>query len=189
MTVLGEAFIEVRGDLRPFTRDLDKELEKVVNAFEKRLSKSVTDGLKDIDKTGSDSGEKLGDGISGGLKRKLGDKHKSPWLNIVGAFASALDDGISALPTELKAAIVFGIIAALPIISGALAGAISAAVGLGLAGIGAFIAFQYEEVRERGALLAENLRLLFIDIASPFVPAMLKAIDTVEKRFFDWRRC
>lgn len=186
MTVLGEAFIEVRADLRPFTRDLDKELKVVVDAFEKRLSRSLTDGLKDIDKIGRDSGDQLGDGISDGLRRKMGDKRKPPWLNITAAFAAALDDGISALPTEVKAAIVFGVVAALPIISGALAGAITAAVGLGVAGIGAFIAFQYDEVRERGTQLAQNLRLLFIDIASPFVPAMLKAIDTVEKRFFNW---
>ena len=186
MTVLGEAFIEVRADLRPFTRGLDKELKVVVDAFEKRLSRSLTDGLKDIDKIGRDSGDQLGDGISDGLRRKMGDKRKPPWLNITAAFAAALDDGISALPTEVKAAIVFGVVAALPIISGALAGAITAAVGLGVAGIGAFIAFQYDEVRERGTQLAQNLRLLFIDIASPFVPAMLKAIDTVEKRFFNW---
>lgn len=186
MTVLGEAFIEVRGDLRPFTRDLEKELNAVVNSFEKRLSKSINEGFTDVDKTGEETGDKLGAGIGRGMRRQLGDRRKSPWLQIVGAFASALDDGISALPTELKAAIVFGVIAALPIISGALAGAITAAVGLGLAGIGAFIAFQYDEVRERGVLLANNLRLLFIDIAAPFVPVMMRALDTIEDRFESW---
>ena len=100
MTVLGQAFIEVRADLKPFTRDLEKELDKTVSAFEKRLSSSIRDGLKDVGGTGEESGEKLGDGVGRGMRRQLGDKRKSPWLQIVGAFASALDDGISALPAE-----------------------------------------------------------------------------------------
>jgi len=186
MTVLGQAFIEVRADLKPFTRDLEKELDKTVAAFEKRLSKSIGDGLKDVETTGEQSGEKLGDGVGKGIRRQLGDKRKSPWLQITGAFASALDDGISALPTEVKAAIVFGIVAALPFLSGALAGAVSAAVGVGLAGIGAIFAFQYDEVRQRGVELASDLRLVFLDIIAPFVPAMLRAMDTVEKRFLNW---
>jgi hypothetical protein len=186
MTVLGEAFIEVRADLRPFTRGLDRELTTVVDAFEKRLGKSVTAGLKDMDKVGRDAGDKLGDGIDSSLQRKF-HKHNQPaWLMITAAFASALDDGISALPMQVKAAIVFGVVAAMPLLAGALAGLITAAVGVGLAGIGGFIAFQYDEVRERGKLLANNLRLLFVDVASPFVPAMLAAMDKVEARFASW---
>lgn len=186
MTVLGEAFIEVKADLKPFVRDLDRELTIIVDTFEKRLKTSLTEGLKDIDKLGEDTGDKLGDSVSRRIRRKLGDKRKPPWVTISAAFAAALDDGISALPTEVKAALVFGVIAALPILSGALAGAVSAAIGLGLAGIGTFIAFQYDEVRERGEALVNTLRLMFIDIASPFVPAVLDAIDVIENRFQGW---
>lgn len=186
MTVLGEAFIEVRADLRPFHRDLEKEVERAAKDMEKRLKLAVSDGLKDLDAIGEKAGDDLGDGMSRRIKRKMGDKKSSPWVSITAAFASALDDGISALPTEVKAGIVLGIIAALPFISGALAGAITAGLGAGLAGIGTFIAFQFDEVRERGSDVANRLRLLFIDAAMPFAPAVLHALDVVEDRFESW---
>jgi ABC-type transporter Mla subunit MlaD len=186
MTVLGEAFIEVRGDLKPFIRDLDKEVKRAAESMEKQLRGAVGRGLDVTDKDGERIGDKLGDGVDRKMRQRLGDKRKPPWVNITAAFASALDDGISALPTEVKAAIVLGIIAALPIVSGALAGAITAAVGVGFAGLGAFIAFQYDEVRERGTQLLENLRLLLVDAASSFVPAMLKALQIIEDRFENW---
>lgn len=187
MTVLGEAFIEVKADLKPFIRNLNKELQAATVAFEKRLNRSLSSGLGDVDKVGREAGGKLGDGISQGIQHKF-HRHgpQSPWLIIVSSLASALDDGISALPMQVKAAIVFGILAALPIIAGALAGAITAAVAVGFAGLGAFISFQYDEVRERGKQLIDDLRLLFIDLVSPFVPAMLAAMDKVEDRFQSW---
>lgn len=183
MTVLGEAFIEVRGDLKPYIRDLDRELKAASERFEKHLQGSFKNGFKDIDGDGDKVGDKLGDGISRGMKRKLGDKRKEPWVTITGAFASALDDGISALPAELKAGIVFAIIAALPFLSAALAGAISAAVGLGFAGLGSVLAFQFESVKQRGAQLLNNLRTLFVNAASSFEPVMLRAMDAIEDRF------
>jgi hypothetical protein len=186
MTVLGEAFIEVRGDLKPFIRDLDKQVKAAAESIEKHLKDSVSKGLRLDNDEGEKLGGKLGDGVGNGMRRRLGDKRKPPWVNITAAFASALDDGISALPTEVKAAIVGGIILALPIISGTLAAAISAAVGVGVAGLGAFIAFQYDEVRDRGTKLVETLRLQLVDAASEFVPAMLKALQQIEDRFRSW---
>lgn len=186
MTVLGEAFIEVKADLRPFNKDLDHQVELAARQMEKRLKVAVSDGLKDLDGIGGKAGDELGEGIRRRIKKKMGDKKSSPWVQITAAFASALDDGISALPTEVKAAIVVGIIAALPFVSGALAGAITAGVGAGLAGIGTFIAFQFDEVRERGTSLANTLRLLFIDAAMPFVPVVMRALDAVENRFESW---
>lgn len=186
MTVLGEAFIEVKADLRPFNKDLDKQVELAARQIEKRLKAAVGDGLKGLDRIGEDAGDQLGDGMDRRIRKKMGDKRNSPWVQISAAFASALDDGISALPTEVKAAIVLGIIASLPFVSGALAGAVTAGLGAGLAGIGTFIAFQYDEVRERGSALANALRLLFIDAAMPFVPAVMKALDAVENRFESW---
>jgi ElaB/YqjD/DUF883 family membrane-anchored ribosome-binding protein len=186
MTVLGEAFIEVKGDLRPFIRDLHRELDTVVDTFEKRLKGSLTDSLHDMGAKGEETGERLGDGVHSGFKKKFSKQNQPTWLLITAAFASALDDGISALPMQVKAAIVFGVLAALPLLSGALAGLLTATVGAAVAGIGAFIAFQYDEVRERGKSLVDKLRLMFVDIASPFVPAMLNAMDKVEDRFDLW---
>ncbi len=184
MTVLGEAFIEVRGDLKPYIRDLDRELKAATERFEKNLSKSFRDGLKGgVDGLGDDTGDKLGDGISRKVKSKLGQKGKPPWVFLTSALASALDDGISALPAELKAALVIGIAAALPFVGGALTGLISAAVGVGFAGLGSVLAFQFESVAERGSKLLDSLRLIFVRAASSFEPVMLDAMDTIEDRF------
>lgn len=183
MTVLGEAFIEVRGDLKPYIRDLDRELKAATERFEKHLQQSFRDGLKDSTLLGDDAGDKLGDGVSRGMKRKLGNKKNEPWVTITAAFASALDDGISALPAEVKAGIVLGIIAALPFVSAALAGAISAGLGGGLAAFGTLLAFQFTQVRERGSELLDNLRTLFTRAAEAFGPALLRAMDTIEARF------
>lgn len=186
-TALGEAFIEVKADLRPFTKGLDAEVKRAAELMEKQLKGALKDSLKDAGTVGEDAGGRLGDGVQSGFKRKgLTQQKSSIWLQITAAFASALDDGISALPTEVKASIVFGIIAALPFISGALAGAITAGLGAGLAGIGTFIAFQFDEVRERGTQLANTLRLMFIDVAMPFVPVVMQALDDIEHRFQLW---
>lgn len=183
MTVLGEAFIEVRGDLKPYIRDLDRELKAASEKFEKNLSKSFRDGLKGVDGLGDDTGDKLGDGVSRKLKDKLGHKGKPPWVNMTAALASALDDGISALPAELKVVIIAGIIAAAPFVAGALTGLITAAVGAGFAGLGTILAFQFQEVESRGQELLTNLRTIFVRAASAFVPAVLAAMDKIESRF------
>lgn len=186
MTVLGEAFIEVRGDTKPFVRDLDKQVKAAAELVEKRMKEAITSGLQLDRSEGERLGTKLGDGVDEGIRRRVGDKKKPPWVNITAALASALDDGISAFPAEVKAAIVLGIISALPIVSGTLATAITAGVGAGFAGLGAFLAFQYDEVRERGSKLVETLRLLLLGTASDFVPAMLKALKQIEDRFQSW---
>lgn len=184
MTVLGEAFIEVRADLRPFIRDLDKEVKRAASNMERELRSALQAGLS-TGGSGGDSerlGEELGDGVGRGMKRRLGDSKKPPWVNISAALASALDDGISALPTEVKVGIVIGIVAALPFLSAAIAGATSAALGVGLAGIGTALAFQYTEVEQAGKDLADTLRLQLVGAAEPFVNVLLRAFTQIELR-------
>lgn len=182
MTVLGEAVIEVRGDLRPFIRDLDSQLQRASDAFEQRMQASLRTGLSDAT-LGEDVGGRLGDGIGRGLRGRLGDPRRPPWINIAAALASALDDGISALPQEVKAAIVVGILLALPLISGALASAVSAGLGAGVAGLGLLLAYQYDPVEARFEDLGETLRIQLVTAASSFVPAAIRAADQVEARF------
>lgn len=184
MTVLGEAFIEVRSDLRPFIRDLDREVKRAADNMEKQLRDSLKSGLAGGDgKDGERLGEELGDGVGRGMGRKLGDKKKPPYITISAALASALDDGISALPLEVKAALVGGILAALPFLSAAIAGTTAAALGIGLAGIGTLLAFQFTEVEEAGKGLASALRVQLVESAQPFVGVLLAAFQVIEKRF------
>lgn len=182
---LGEAFVAVKADLRPFTKDLEKELTKVVTTFEKRVNESLNNlrlGGGNAKDFGSKLGNEFGDGFANSFGRKMGDKKKPPWLSIPAAFAAALDDGISALPTEVKAAIVAGIIGALPFVSAGLAGAVTAGVGIGFAGLGTFLAFQFEEVRERGTDFADAIRTRLIEAAKPFGTTVIAAMDTIENR-------
>lgn len=184
MTVLGEAFIEVRADLRPFIRDLDREVKRAAQDMERQLRASLQSGLSSggDGRDGERLGEQLGDGVGRGMRRSLGDPRRPPWVNITAALASALDDGISALPAEIKAGIVIGILAALPFLSAAIAGATSAALGAGLAGVGALLAFQYTEVEQAGKDLADTLRLQLVGAAEPFVNVLIRAFQTIEAR-------
>jgi len=159
-----------------------KKLPKRWKATSRKLSKTATSGVD-----GEKLGEDLGDGVGRGMKRKLGDKGKPPWINITAALASALDDGISALPAEAKAGIVLGILAALPFISAGLAGAASAGLGAGLAGLGTILAFQYTEVEQGAKRLGDILRLEFVGAAQPFVNELRDAFRFIEIRVTELR--
>ncbi len=65
MASLGEAFINVRADLKPFTKDLAKDLKVILDAAEKQVGKQG----KEIGKTLSKS---IGDGARGDAS-KIGD--------------------------------------------------------------------------------------------------------------------
>lgn len=183
MAVLGEAFIEVRSDLSPFVKNLDKEVKRAAETMEKQLSASLKSGLSGDGRDGERLGEELGDGVGRGMGRKLGDKKKPPYITITAALASALDDGLSALPAEVKAGIVGGIILSLPFLSAALAGATSAALGAGLAGLGTLLAFQYTEVEEAGLQLVNRLRQQLVTAAEPFVNVLISSFRFIENRF------
>lgn len=183
MTVLGEAFIEVRSDLSPFVKNLDKEVKRAAENMEKQLSASLKAGLAGDGKDGERLGEELGDGVGRGMGRKLGDKKKPPYITITAALASALDDGLSALPAEVKAGIVGGILLSLPLVSAALAGATAAGLGAGLAGLGTLLAFQYTEVEEAGKSLVATLRQQLVTSAQPFVNVLISSFRFIENRF------
>jgi len=187
MATLGEAFIAVRADMSPFRRELKAEVKAAAQEVEKGLSSAVEGGLKkSAGKAGKEAGEKAGDGIADGINRKLGDKNKSPWLAFAGALGGALDDGISALPTEVKAALVAGILAALPLVGAALTGAISAAVAAGVVVLGVALASQFDSVQQRWTLFATNTRMSLVGAAEAFAEKTVGALDTIEQQIFDW---
>lgn len=181
MTTLGEAFISVKADMGPFTQNLEKEVKRAAESMEAGLSKAMIDAMKKAAADGDKSGGEVGDRIGAGLKRSLGNSKKSPWITIGAAFASMLDDGISALPTEIKAGIVAGIFAALPFVSAGLAGAVTAGAALGAVALGAALAFQFQQVSDRGGQVLEQLRVRATQAATPFGEEMLKALALVER--------
>lgn len=183
MTTLGEAFIRVRADMGPFRRDLKNETETAAQEFERILAPAIHNTITDAaEKAGKEGGEKAGDGLAEGIKRKTGSKKNDVWVAFIGAFAGALDDGISALPTELKAAIVLGLIAVSPLIIAGLGGAIAAGIAAGVAGFGVALASQFQSVQDRWVSFLSNIRNTLTKTAASFEPVLLAVMNRVEQR-------
>lgn len=178
---LGEAFVEIHADLRPFARDLQRNVKPMVEAFEREINGAVGRAMLD---NSEENGRKVGDRVSRGIKRSLGEqtKNKNIFLVLASSLASALDDGISALPTEVKAALVAGLLAAAPLVAGALAGMVSAGIGAGLVGLGVLLGAQFDSVQTRGIEFGRNLRAELVSSAGDFEFAIFNAFDIIESR-------
>jgi hypothetical protein len=183
---LGEAFIEVRADLRPFIRDLDREVRVAVERVEAATSRAFHTGMtQGAGRSGEEAGRRAGEGANRGLKKSLlfgGGGPKNIFISIASSLASALDDGISALPTEVKAAIVGGILLAAPTAGAILGAAVTTALGLAVAGLGILLAAQFEQVRDRAGDFATNVRNTLVQAASKFAPAVIQALDLIEAK-------
>lgn len=179
---LGEAFVEVHADLRPFARDLERALPPIVKAFERQINRATSQAMS---RFAGDEGHRTGDRLGRGIKNSLNEqfKKKNTFVAIASSLAGALDDGISALPTEVKAAIVLGIAAVSPLVIGGLGGAIVAGIGGGLAALGILLSSQFDLVRTQAVETGRNLRDELVDSAKAFVPAVLGALAQVEARF------
>jgi hypothetical protein len=184
MTTLGEAFIRVRADMGPFRRDLKNETETAAQEFERILAPAIANTITDAaEKAGKEGGEKAGDGLAEGIKRRTGNKNNDVWVAFIGAFAGALDDGISALPTELKATIVLALLAVSPLIIAGLGGAIAAGIAAGVAGLGVAFGSQFQTVQDRWASFLSTVRSTLTQTAEAFEPVLLAVMNRVEKRF------
>jgi hypothetical protein len=180
---LGQAFVEVHADLKPFRRNLQQDLKKITDDFEKQMKQALGVRMKDVAKqTGRDMGIQVGDGVSDGLKNKLGHKEASPFVAIAGALAGALDDGISALPMEVKAAMVAGLLAASPLVAGALAAAISAGVAVAFVGVGIALASQFQSVQNAWPNFVSGLRIPLVKAAGSFEDALLRTFALIQIR-------
>lgn len=208
MAKQGEAYVEIRADFDKFGKDLDRGLKAMVTKFERELNKdlgkriggqvgsgakeglqeSLTDIGKVLDekigqqtttrvrnsgrRTGRSFGRGMGDGLSeiGPIRKGL--------ANLV----SALEDGFSALPAEIKA-IVGGLIVAAIIPAGALiGGAFVGAVVLAVSTLGAVLSYQFEEVESRAQTFVKSLRERFVNASSVFIGPVIKAFDIWEYR-------
>jgi hypothetical protein len=177
---LGEAFIEVRADTRPFSRDLDRQVKLAAERAETGLTRTLTHSLGNA---GEKAGEEAGDRAGRSMRRRLRhsvDNDRNLFLSLVGALGSALDDGISALPTEIKAAIVLGLVLALPEFVAMLGGAVVAGMGLAVTGLGILLAAQFDEVQKRATEVFGHVRAIMALSAESFGPAVISALDLIE---------
>jgi tetratricopeptide (TPR) repeat protein len=169
----GQAFITVEADLRPFAKELNRQVPLILREAEKAAKDAAS-------KTMGKAGEAGGKSFDRAFKANAANK--GTFTTITASLAEALDDGISALPAEVKAALILGIIAALPVVAALLTGAISGALILGFAGIGTLIAFQFEEVRDEGAKTLTELRNRIVSAGSAFVAPVLGALESIGNR-------
>lgn len=182
---LGEAFIEVRADMRPFVRDLDRQVKTAIKRVEAVANKELPESLgRAGEKAGEEAGDRAGKGMKRRLKNSVDKDNKNIFISLASALASALDDGISALPTEVKAAIVAGLLLASPAVGAILGAAIATGLGLAVAGIGTLLAFQFEDVQERAVDFGRHMRAVLALTAEAFGPAILNAFDLIESRIF-----
>lgn len=211
---LGEAYVNVRADLKPYVKDLNAGLRATTAAFEKQLNKdlgrrygkqisegareSLVTGAKETAKKVEEELGKLGDsgggagsgrGLKNRLRKSTGDGVRLGFLDALGsggelftfvasALASALDDGISALPVQVKAALVAGVIAASPAILAALTALINSAVAVGVVGLGIGLASQLTPVADRFETFVEELRTRFASAAGPLIEPLLRGMRT-----------
>lgn len=204
MAKLGEAYVQIRADLKPFAKDLDREIKRITDRFESSLNRQlgrklgvdlgsgaregIKESLSGLDKDiedrvgrglrtgGRRSGRKLTEGIGEGLQDRSYIEKGLAYL------ISALEDGFSALPIQAKAAVGAALVAAV-VPAGALASsALATALIGGLAGVGVALAFQFREVEYEGKQFAEDLRQRFVNAADDFAAASVNAMDLIDYR-------
>lgn len=184
VATLGEAFVEVKADLRPFTRDLQRELLVVVKAFESTLNKQLGERLGT--NLGAGIRSKIGDGVAQGIdeggKRGAFKKKDNLFVSFTAAIGAALDDGLSALPTEVKAAIVLGIAAVSPFVVSGLGSAVAAGVGVGFTFLGTLLASQFTQVQNSASDTFSNIRETLVNTSRVFASTMIEAFEILDTR-------
>lgn len=205
MPKLGEAYIRVRADLEPFGKDLDRGLKVITDKFATTLNRNLgrnigkevgsgtREGLSEsakgigaeLDKAlnvpanrqrGRRAGRTLADGIGEGMAEV------GPVKRALANFISALEDGFSALPVEIKAVVGGAVAAALIPAAGFLSAGIAAATIAGVATIGVALSSQFQEVEDRFTTFVQDLRLRGVRAAEPFAGEVIDSLDMFDQR-------
>lgn len=189
---LGEAFVNVRADLRPFAKDLEKGLKVILAAAEKKIAADAATGRQLQAKLTKSVGDGVSDGLEQGFDRgmKRGSKKAlTTGQRFFAALADFADDGLSAIPAKVKAGIVLGILAASTVVAPLLGGAITAAIGIGLGGafvgVGVLLANQLKPVNDAFKSVGMELKMLLIDAARSFEKPTIDALVAVRQAMVD----
>lgn len=187
---IGEAFVNVRADLKPFAKDLEKGLKVILKEAERKIAadgdtgKGIAASLK----------ENLGDGVDEGLTeggrrggRRGAKEAVTGFQKFFATLADFADDGLSAIPPKVKATVLLALIgaalAAAPIIGGIIGAAITTALALGVVGVGIALASQFKAVNDTfkalGSGILEDLR----NRAAVFIDPLLKAAEDIQAAF------
>lgn len=184
---LGKAFIEVHADTKPFAKELGRELGRILAVAERTPARRIGE------RVGREVSEGIGDGVRSGrgrIRRGLddalpGDAAAGLGARLATGIIDTIDDGLSGLPGEVKAALVGVVIAISPLIGAALAGAIAAGLIIAFSGIGVLLAAQFEIVRDEWATFTSDVRRTFTDLGSVFVYPLLRSLGMIRDRIDD----
>lgn len=183
---LGEAFVNVRADLKPFSKDLEKGLKAILLAAEKRIAAEGKVGNALKEELKKKSGEGVEEGMRQGSKKGRTAATKE-FESFFASFADFLDDGLSAIPAKVKAGLIVGLIAAgiiaSPLIAGLITAAILGGVSVAAASIGTILAFRLNSVQRRFQILGQGLLNALMLPAQRFVEPLLAAADEIDHRF------
>lgn len=187
---LGEAFINVRADLKPFAKDLEKGLKRILLAAEKKIAaegnfgrdlgaslhKNTRDGVSDGIEEGSDRGMRRGS------KKALTQGQK-----FFAGLADFADDGLSAIPAHVKAGLLIAIIAAAaaaaPFVGGVLAAAITGAIGTAVVAGGIALAARLKVVQDQFKAVGRDILNDLTVRAEVFVDPLLRAGESLRNEF------
>lgn len=190
---LGEAFVNVRADLRPFDRDLDSGIKRILRETEARIASSNF-GRAIGNRVAKETEEGLRRGTSKGLEEGLDDgfrrgakKAVATAQDFLATLGNFVDDGLSAVPPKVKAAIVLGVAAAAtvvaPLIGGALSSGISLGIGGGLIALGIAVAARLQVVQQRFQAVGERAVGALTRASEPLIKPLLRAADLIDSTF------
>lgn len=187
---LGEAFINVRADLKPFAKDLERDLKKILAAAEKKVAADPNTGRALGDSLRKRTGDGVSEGFEEGSKRgsKKGFKSAmSEGEKFFAALADFADDGLSAIPGKVKAGILIGVVAAAAIVAPFLGGVITAAIvsgiSLGVVGLGIAVASQLKPVEDQFTALGRSLLDKLRSAAGPLIEPLLLSASMIDDAF------
>lgn len=159
MSTVGQASVRIVADARGFSRDAQQSIQRELNRVDT-------------------------DGASRGLARRMGQSMRS-------AMSSAGSLGAGGLYTAFRLALVpliLSLIALLPGLGAAAAGALVFGFGGVIAGIGIFAAAQSEKVRDAFKELAKNAKSIFKEISTPFEDALVQISKSANKSLGTWSK-
>jgi hypothetical protein len=196
MARLGEAYVRVRADLKDYDADLDKGLKSSTDKFEKTLNDALgrrvgrrfsagffAEFRAELDKSNKAFVENFersaGEGGLAGGRRASRD-FTAGFGNPFAILGGLLTDGFSAIPPQLKAVIGGAAAAAAIPLGAALAAALATGISVGVAGLGALLAFQFEAAAKE---LFSSLRTTAVESAEAFVAPLITAFSRIDEFF------
>lgn len=172
---LGEARVEVVGDVSKFARQTEADLKAALAGMKTEKVKIKTEVETDKNqiktnfaKVGAEAASEVTDKIGKGMSGLSGILGSNPYVTAAGVI---LGGALAA--------------AALPAIGAALSGAIIAGGGLGVIGLGAWLLREQPALKKAAKKLSDTVKKTFTDAAKPMLGPLVSALKTFQSLIKD----